>query len=101
MRLPLFSSVGGGTRSRLENARTVGAASSFVRGGQTLTATDSILARMRRAGFRAHRFEIPVGSGTQIQTLPQAKCCRCGEKASRAEYRLSEKKLYRFCWACR
>ncbi len=66
-----------------------------------MTATESILARMRRAAFKSHRFEIPVGSGTQIQTLPQAKCCRCGEKASRAEYRLSEKKLYRFCWACR
>ncbi len=56
---------------------------------------------MRRAAFKPHRFEIPFGSGTQIQTLPQAKCCRCGEKASRAEYRLGEKKLYRFCWACR
>lgn len=80
----------------------VRAHSSFPPESRTVTATESFVAQMRRvAAFVPYRPEIPFDSASHIHTLRLDKCCRCGENASRAEYRLDQKEPYRFCWACR
>lgn len=67
-----------------------------------MTATELLLSRVRRTAFQPYPLLIPFGLiGTQIHTLRDDKCCRCGEPASRAEYRLAENRTYSYCGVCR
>lgn len=67
-----------------------------------MTATQSILSKVRRTAFQTPPLLIPFAlTGTQIHTLRDNKCRRCGEPASRAEFRLAENRVYRYCGVCR